>query len=210
MEAGASRDNDGDCSFGIPSPCLAENGGQTVSLQAHCNPREADAPHDEIAIKPKCSTDNNLPQARAQQRREPPALPRVHEEEDNVMLFNERFELRDGGLGLSDGGWRHRVAGHGDGKNMAGGILRGTRIFSSLFPSPSFEEYRSFAWRLTTPGKIRRRASAAAGALALPPSSESANSKSGCRTGLEKETVEESTKVILRTPQPCREHTRLH
>ena len=55
---------------------------------------------------------------------------------------------------------------------------------------------------LTTPGKIRVKAAAAHAAFGLPPSSESANSNSGWRTGFENETVDESTNVILRTPQP--------
>ena len=39
-----------------------------------------------------------------------------------------------------------------------------------------------------TPGKIRTKASAAAGAFSLPPSRQSAYSKRDCRTGLDRDT----------------------
>lgn len=57
---------------------------------------------------------------------------------------------------------------------------------------------------LTTPGKIFFKRSAAHCALGLPPCRQSSNSKSGWRTGFENDTRAESTKVIVRTPQPCR------
>ena len=49
---------------------------------------------------------------------------------------------------------------------------------------------------------MRCRASAAAFALGLPPSRQSANSKSDCRTGFENATRELSRKVMRLTPQP--------
>ena len=55
---------------------------------------------------------------------------------------------------------------------------------------------------LTTPGKIFFSLSAAHAALGFPPSRQSSNSNSGCLTGFENETRAESTKVIVRTPQP--------
>mmetsp|Transcript_41640 Transcript_41640/g.93959 ORF Transcript_41640/g.93959 Transcript_41640/m.93959 type:complete len:388 (+) Transcript_41640:229-1392(+) len=55
-----------------------------------------------------------------------------------------------------------------------------------------------------TPGKMRLSAAAAHAALGFPPPSQSANSKSDCRVGLEKLTVPLSTSVKLRTPQPSR------
>ena len=55
---------------------------------------------------------------------------------------------------------------------------------------------------VTTPGKIFFSRSAAVCALGLPPSRQSSKSKSGWRTGLEYDTRAESTKVMLRTPQP--------
>jgi hypothetical protein len=58
------------------------------------------------------------------------------------------------------------------------------------------------------PGKISFRRAAAHSALGFPPSRQSANWKSGCRTGFEKLTRAESTSVILRTPQPCRARQR--
>lgn len=54
----------------------------------------------------------------------------------------------------------------------------------------------------TIPGNIFLSRAAAASALGLPPSRQSSNSNSGCRTGFEKETRPESTSVILRMPQP--------
>jgi hypothetical protein len=54
------------------------------------------------------------------------------------------------------------------------------------------------------PGKISFRRAAAHSALGFPPSRQSANWKSGCRTGFEKLTRAESTSVMLRTPQPYR------
>ena len=54
----------------------------------------------------------------------------------------------------------------------------------------------------TTPGNIFLNRAAAASALGLPPSRQSSNSNSGWRTGFEKETLPESTSVILRIPQP--------
>lgn len=55
---------------------------------------------------------------------------------------------------------------------------------------------------LTIPGYTLFNASAAHSALGFPPSRQSANSNNGCLTGLEKETVEESRRVMFRTPQP--------
>mmetsp|Transcript_32296 Transcript_32296/g.84850 ORF Transcript_32296/g.84850 Transcript_32296/m.84850 type:complete len:242 (-) Transcript_32296:278-1003(-) len=60
-----------------------------------------------------------------------------------------------------------------------------------------------------TPGKMRRSAAAAASALGLPPSAQSANSKSDWRTGLEYETRPLSTNVTLRTPHPSRQRATL-
>ena len=54
----------------------------------------------------------------------------------------------------------------------------------------------------TTPGNIFLSLAAAHSAFGLPPSRQSSNSNRGWRTGLEKETCDESTKVIVRTPQP--------
>jgi hypothetical protein len=54
----------------------------------------------------------------------------------------------------------------------------------------------------TTPGNIFLSLAAAHSAFGFPPSRQSSNSNKGWRTGLEKETCEESTKVIVRTPQP--------
>lgn len=62
--------------------------------------------------------------------------------------------------------------------------------------------YMTESEKRTTPGKIFLSRSAAQAALGLPPLRQSSNSKSGWRTGLEKETREESTNVIVRTPQP--------
>jgi hypothetical protein len=55
---------------------------------------------------------------------------------------------------------------------------------------------------LTTPGKIFFNLSAAQTAFTFPPSTQSSKSKSGWRTGFEKETRAESTKVMFRTPHP--------
>mmetsp|Transcript_16105 Transcript_16105/g.43927 ORF Transcript_16105/g.43927 Transcript_16105/m.43927 type:complete len:232 (+) Transcript_16105:580-1275(+) len=54
----------------------------------------------------------------------------------------------------------------------------------------------------STPGKIRRSFSAAAAAFGLPPSRQSSNSNSDCRTGLLKDTSPPSTNVIRLTPHP--------
>jgi len=54
----------------------------------------------------------------------------------------------------------------------------------------------------TTPGKILFSLSAAQTALIFPPSRQSSNSKRGWRTGFEKDTRAESTKVMFLTPQP--------
>lgn len=48
----------------------------------------------------------------------------------------------------------------------------------------------------TTPGKIFLSLSAAHWALGLPPSRQSSKSNKGCRTGLEYDTLAESTNVI--------------
>ena len=61
-----------------------------------------------------------------------------------------------------------------------------------------------------TPGKIRRRCSAAAAAFGAPPSRQSANSKSDCRTGLLNDTTPESTKVMFRTPHARRHRATAH
>ena len=50
---------------------------------------------------------------------------------------------------------------------------------------------------------MRLRWSAAHCAFGFPPWRQSANSKSGWRTGFEKETVPESRSVIVRTPHAC-------
>jgi hypothetical protein len=52
------------------------------------------------------------------------------------------------------------------------------------------------------PGNIFFKLAAAHSALGFPPSKQSANSNKGWRTGFENETLPESTKVIVRTPQP--------
>jgi hypothetical protein len=53
---------------------------------------------------------------------------------------------------------------------------------------------------LTTPGKMRRKLSAAHSAFGFPPFVLSSKLKRVCRTGLENETVLLSTNVIVRTP----------
>jgi hypothetical protein len=57
--------------------------------------------------------------------------------------------------------------------------------------------------RLTTPGNIFFKLSAAQAAFGLPPFKLSSNTNRGCRTGFEKETRAESTKVMFRTPHAC-------
>ena len=54
----------------------------------------------------------------------------------------------------------------------------------------------------TTPGKILFNRSAAVCAFGFPPSKQSSKSNSGCRTGFEYETRDESTNVMFRMPQP--------
>jgi len=55
--------------------------------------------------------------------------------------------------------------------------------------------------KLTTPGQIFFNPSAAHWAFALPPSKQSSNSNKGCLTGLLKDTLELSKKVMFRIPQ---------
>ena len=59
-----------------------------------------------------------------------------------------------------------------------------------------------FSILLTIPGNILLSESAAACAFLFPPFLQSSNSKRVCRTGLENDIRELSTKVIFRTPQP--------
>lgn len=66
----------------------------------------------------------------------------------------------------------------------------------------------SMAEVLTAPGKILFSLSAAHAALGFPPSRQSSNSNNGWRTGFEKDTRAESTKVMVRTPQPFRHKLR--
>eukprot|EP00967_Tisochrysis_lutea_P025379 scaffold29290_cov31-Tisochrysis_lutea.AAC.1 len=64
--------------------------------------------------------------------------------------------------------------------------------------------------RAWTPGKIRFSASAAAGAFGVWPPMHSSWTKRDCRTGLEYETMPESTRVIQCTPQPRRQRATAH
>ena len=61
-----------------------------------------------------------------------------------------------------------------------------------------------------TPGKTRARFAAAASALGLPPSKQSANSNSDWRTGFENETTPESTNVNRVAPHPRRHRATAH
>lgn len=130
--------------------------------------------------------------------RQPAALARVHEEEHRVVLVDELLELRDVRLRLLDRRGGYRVAGHGYAEAVPGRVLHGAEQRVSRVSSG-----RARAWVRTTPGKIFLRFSAAHAALGFPPLRQSSNWKSGWRTGFEKDTRAESTKVIVRTPQAC-------
>ena len=68
---------------------------------------------------------------------------------------------------------------------------------------PGMGMVRETPW-LTAPGKIWRILLAAASAFGVPPCRQSSNSYRDCRTGLEKATLELSTKVMCRTPHPSK------
>ena len=111
-------------------------------------------------------------------------------------MFIEKFlQLRNFCFCLSYGVWviGYRMAWHGYSERMASCIL---------FPKISAVRTYCKGRRLTIPGKILFRLAAAHSALGFPPSKQSSNSNKGWRTGLEKETLAESTKVIVRTPHP--------
>ena len=82
-------------------------------------------PHDEERIEPERSVQHDLALGCAEHSRQPPALARVHEEEDRIMCVDERFECRDVFLGLLNGRRRDWVARHRDGEVVARRVLQG-------------------------------------------------------------------------------------
>ncbi len=151
--------------------------------------------HHEERVEPEGRVKHDLALGRAQHRRQPPALARVHEQEHDVVLVDELLERRDVLLHLLDRRRRDRVPGHRDAEVVSGRVLQqsvnGTR--------------NSSRGGRTTPGKIFLSFSAAHAALGFPPSRQSSKSNSGWRTGFENDTRAESTNVIVRTPHPCEE-----
>ena len=67
-----------------------------------------------------------LPLAGGHHGGQPAALPGVHEQEDHVVLGDQRLQLLHVLLGLRQrlGGEVHRVAGHGDAHVVALGVLQ--------------------------------------------------------------------------------------
>jgi hypothetical protein len=101
------------------------------------------------------------------------------------MVIEQLLECLDVFLRLFCRSRRDGVAWHGDGEVVTSGVLRENVDISSDSFIDSWE-------RLTIPGKIFLCLSAAHAALGLPPFKQSSNSKSGWRTGLEKDTRAES------------------
>ena len=151
--------------------------------------------HHQERIKPERGVEHHLALRGAQHGRQPPALARVHKQEDRVVRINELLKARDVLLRLRERGGRDRVPGHRDAKIVPGRVLPARRV--------SGGSYEEAARARTTPGKIFFKFSAAHSALGLPPSRQSSNVKSGWRTGFENDTRALSTKVIVRTPQAC-------
>lgn len=81
-------------------------------------------PHDEVRIEPKRRIQHDLALRRAEHRRQPPALARVHEQEHRVVRVDELLEPRDVRLRLRDGRGRDGVPGHRDREAVPGRVLR--------------------------------------------------------------------------------------
>lgn len=80
-------------------------------------------PHDQEAVEAECGVDDNLVLARADERGQPATLPRVHEQEDDVVAGDEIFQLLDRCGVRSCCRRRDGVTRHGDGERVTCSVL---------------------------------------------------------------------------------------